>query len=239
MAGATSAAPGLPIVPDDGAQPAASHEGANRADQAEQEHNPRSASVRLRGAELLSEGQLMAQQQRRRAPRNPRSRAVTTSASCVSWGASSVRPCHPSFSWSSSRWPPWLPRWCSLACRPSFEIREHSRVSERAGSEVLDDELTARRRPSSKGQAKANGMVPAGSLGFISLDKGTVEGGRRPSSFEAGAYGYVMTRSRWDLGIRSSRCACAVCGSDHRRPVVGRRQRAMGARKTNQDFRCA
>lgn len=55
--GATSAAPpGLPIVPDEMAPSLRLlTKGANRADQAEQEHNPRSASVRLRGAELLSE----------------------------------------------------------------------------------------------------------------------------------------------------------------------------------------
>ena len=55
--GSTSAAPpGLPIVPDEMAPSLKLlTKGANRADQAEQDHNPRSASVRLRGAELISE----------------------------------------------------------------------------------------------------------------------------------------------------------------------------------------
>ena len=55
--GATSAAPpGLPIVPDEMAPSLRLlTKGANRADQAEQDHNPRSASVRLRGAELIRE----------------------------------------------------------------------------------------------------------------------------------------------------------------------------------------
>lgn len=55
--GATgSAPPGLPIIPDEMAPSLRLlTKGADRADQAEQEHNPRSASVRLRGAELISE----------------------------------------------------------------------------------------------------------------------------------------------------------------------------------------
>ena len=52
----SSAPPGLPIVPDEMAPSLKLlTKGANRADQAEQDHNPRSASVRLRGAELISE----------------------------------------------------------------------------------------------------------------------------------------------------------------------------------------
>ena len=52
----SSAPPGLPIVPEE-MTPSLRllTKGANRADQAEQEHNPRSASVRLRGAELIRE----------------------------------------------------------------------------------------------------------------------------------------------------------------------------------------
>ena len=55
--GSTSAAPpGLPIVPDEmGPSLRLLTKGANKADQAEQDHNPRSASVRLRGAELIRE----------------------------------------------------------------------------------------------------------------------------------------------------------------------------------------
>ena len=53
--GSTSAAPpGLPIIPDEMAPSLRLlTKGANKADQAEQDHNPRSASVRLRGAELI------------------------------------------------------------------------------------------------------------------------------------------------------------------------------------------
>ena len=52
----SSAPPGLPIIPDDMAPSLRLlTKGANKADQAEQDHNPRSASVRLRGAELISE----------------------------------------------------------------------------------------------------------------------------------------------------------------------------------------
>ena len=55
--GSTSAAPpGLPIIPDEMAPSLRLlTKGANRADQAEQDFNPRSASVRLRGAELIRE----------------------------------------------------------------------------------------------------------------------------------------------------------------------------------------
>ena len=55
--GSTSAAPpGLPIIPDEMAPSLRLlTKGANRADRAEQDHNPRSASVRLRGAELIRE----------------------------------------------------------------------------------------------------------------------------------------------------------------------------------------
>ena len=55
--GSTSAAPpGLPIIPDEMAPSLRLlTKGANRADRAEQDHNPRSASVRLRGAELIAE----------------------------------------------------------------------------------------------------------------------------------------------------------------------------------------
>ena len=55
--GSTSAAPpGLPIIPDEMAPSLRLlTKGANKADQAEQDHNPRSASVRLRGAELIRE----------------------------------------------------------------------------------------------------------------------------------------------------------------------------------------
>ena len=55
--GSTSAAPpGLPIIPDEMAPSLRLlAKGANKADQAEQDHNPRSASVRLRGAELIRE----------------------------------------------------------------------------------------------------------------------------------------------------------------------------------------
>ena len=52
----SSAPPGLPIIPDEMAPSLRLlTKGANRADQAEQDHNPRSASVRLRGAELIRE----------------------------------------------------------------------------------------------------------------------------------------------------------------------------------------
>ena len=52
----SSAPPGLPIIPDDMAPSLRLlTKGANKADRAEQDHNPRSASVRLRGAELISE----------------------------------------------------------------------------------------------------------------------------------------------------------------------------------------
>ena len=55
--GSTSAAPpGLPIIPDEMAPSLRLlTKGANKADQTEQDHNPRSASVRLRGAELIRE----------------------------------------------------------------------------------------------------------------------------------------------------------------------------------------
>ena len=55
--GSTSAAPpGLPIIPDEMAPSLRLlTKGANKADQAEQDHNHRSASVRLRGAELIRE----------------------------------------------------------------------------------------------------------------------------------------------------------------------------------------
>ena len=55
--GSTSAAPpGLPVIPDEMAPSLRLlTKGANKADQAEQDHNPRSASVRLRGAELIRE----------------------------------------------------------------------------------------------------------------------------------------------------------------------------------------
>ncbi len=55
--GSTSAAPpGLPIIPDEMVPSLRLlTKGANRADRAEQDHNPRSASVRLRGAELIRE----------------------------------------------------------------------------------------------------------------------------------------------------------------------------------------
>lgn len=53
--GSSSAAPpGLPIIPDDMAPSLRLlTKGAGRADRAEQDHNPRSASVRLRGAQLI------------------------------------------------------------------------------------------------------------------------------------------------------------------------------------------
>ena len=52
----SSAPPGLPIIPEDMAPSLRLlTKGANKADRAEQDHNPRSASVRLRGAELISE----------------------------------------------------------------------------------------------------------------------------------------------------------------------------------------
>ena len=52
----SSAPPGLPIIPEEMAPSLRLlTKGANRADQAEQDHNPRSASVRLRGAELIRE----------------------------------------------------------------------------------------------------------------------------------------------------------------------------------------
>lgn len=52
----SAAPPGLPIIPDEMAPSLRLlTKGANKADQAEQDHNPRSASVRLRGAELIRE----------------------------------------------------------------------------------------------------------------------------------------------------------------------------------------
>ena len=53
--GSSSAVPpGLPIIPDDMAPSLRLlTKGAGRADRAEQDHNPRSASVRLRGAQLI------------------------------------------------------------------------------------------------------------------------------------------------------------------------------------------
>ena len=52
----SSAPPGLPIIPEEMAPSLRLlTKGANKADQAEQDHNPRSASVRLRGAELIRE----------------------------------------------------------------------------------------------------------------------------------------------------------------------------------------
>jgi len=54
--GAVRANHKLGLIPDDMAPSLRLlTKGANRADQAEQDHNPRSASVRLRGAELISE----------------------------------------------------------------------------------------------------------------------------------------------------------------------------------------
>lgn len=62
----------------------------------------------------------------------------------------------------------------------SFEIREQQLALNEleAKSWTMRAELDRKASPTElERAAKANGMVPAGSLGFISLDKGTVEGG--------------------------------------------------------------
>ena len=62
----------------------------------------------------------------------------------------------------------------------SFEIREQqlSLNELEAKSWTMRAELDRKASPTElERAAKANGMVPAGSPGFISLDKGTVEGG--------------------------------------------------------------
>lgn len=62
----------------------------------------------------------------------------------------------------------------------SFEIREQQLVLNEleAKSWTMRAELDRKASPTElERAAKANGMVPAGSPGFISLDKGTVEGG--------------------------------------------------------------
>ena len=62
----------------------------------------------------------------------------------------------------------------------SFEIREQqlARNELEAKSWTMRAELDRKASPTElERAAKANGMVPAGSPGFISLDKGTVEGG--------------------------------------------------------------
>lgn len=62
----------------------------------------------------------------------------------------------------------------------SFEIREQQLALNEleAKSWTMRAELERKASPTElERAAKANGMVPAGSPGFISLDKGTVEGG--------------------------------------------------------------
>lgn len=62
----------------------------------------------------------------------------------------------------------------------SFEIREQQLALNEleAKSWTMRAELDLKASPTElERAAKANGMVPAGSPGFISLDKGTVEGG--------------------------------------------------------------
>ena len=62
----------------------------------------------------------------------------------------------------------------------SFEIREQQLALNEleAKSWTMRAELDRKASPTElERAAKANGMVPAGSPGFISLDKGTVEGG--------------------------------------------------------------
>ena len=62
----------------------------------------------------------------------------------------------------------------------SFEIREQQLALNEleAKSWTMRAELDRKASPTELDRAaKANGMVPAGSPGFISLDKGTVEGG--------------------------------------------------------------
>ena len=62
----------------------------------------------------------------------------------------------------------------------SFEIREQQLALNEleATSWTMRAELDRKASPTElERAAKANGMVPAGSPGFISLDKGTVEGG--------------------------------------------------------------
>ena len=62
----------------------------------------------------------------------------------------------------------------------SFEIREPPLALNEleAKSWTMRAELDRKASPTElERAAKANGMVPAGSPGFISLDKGTVEGG--------------------------------------------------------------
>ena len=62
----------------------------------------------------------------------------------------------------------------------SFEIREQQLALNEleAKSWTMRAELDRKASPTELARAaKANGMVPAGSPGFISLDKGTVEGG--------------------------------------------------------------
>ena len=62
----------------------------------------------------------------------------------------------------------------------SFEIREQQLALNEleAKSWTMRAELDRKTSPTElERAAKANGMVPAGSPGFISLDKGTVEGG--------------------------------------------------------------
>ena len=62
----------------------------------------------------------------------------------------------------------------------SFEIREQQLAPNEleAKSWTMRAELDRKASPTElERAAKANGMVPAGSPGFISLDKGTVEGG--------------------------------------------------------------
>lgn len=62
----------------------------------------------------------------------------------------------------------------------SFEIREQQLALNEleAKSWTMRAELDRKASPTElERAAKANGMVPAGSPGFVSLDKGTVEGG--------------------------------------------------------------
>ena len=103
------------------------------------------------------------QQQRRRAPQLAPSRAVTTSASCASWrGRATSMVLN------------------TRMAQTSFEIREQQLALNEleAKSWTMRAELDRKASPTElERAAKANGMVPAGSPGFISLDKGTVEGG--------------------------------------------------------------
>ena len=107
----SSAPPGLPIIPDEMAPSLRLlTKGANRADQAEQDHNPRSASVRLRGAELIREWKDLSgvQQPRRHVPQRAPNCAARRPTSCVSSRAPvlAARLQRSSCSSSPSRWHP-------------------------------------------------------------------------------------------------------------------------------------